>query len=331
MYDKLKLENRVICMKKKVLIFIGIALCIITYFFSNTVVFADNNEYISSNTYTINHNKKIISRVEASTEVSSFLADINSEKEIKVVTSEGVEIEGNNLITTGNILKITISADPLEEEEYTISVIGDIDSTGTVSITDAVQIARHIIDKNVLTSDAKLLAADFNNDGNIKMNDVMKLIDAINNGIRVSEVTLNKSTLTMIPGETETLIATINPTNASNQNVTWTSSNPSVASVENGVVTALDKGETTITVRTQDGNKTATCQVSVHHSILLMGNSKTFRTGTVNQRISMQFGRLSYNMGFLNNLATSTGIQVANSDSNIYIGTSDEFTVLTKN
>ena len=56
----------------------------------------------------------------------------------------------------------------------------------------------------------------------------------------------------------------MNPTNASNKNVIWTSSNESVATVsETGIIKALSKGKTTITVTTEDGNKKASCELTV--------------------------------------------------------------------
>lgn len=79
----------------------------------------------------------------------------------------------------------------------------------------------------------------------------------------VTGVTLNRATLTMNVGATSTLIAQIIPSDATNQNVTWSSSNPSVATVEAGVVTAKTVGSTTITVITEDGGFDATCNVTV--------------------------------------------------------------------
>ena len=81
--------------------------------------------------------------------------------------------------------------------------------------------------------------------------------------INVTGVTLNRATLTMNVGATSTLIAQIIPSDATNQNVTWSSSNPSVATVEAGVVTAKTVGSTTITVITEDGGFDATCNVTV--------------------------------------------------------------------
>lgn len=83
------------------------------------------------------------------------------------------------------------------------------------------------------------------------------------NKVAVTGVTLNKTTLSLVEGNTETLTATVAPSNATNKNVTWTSSNTSVATVTDGKVTAVKAGSATITVKTADGAKTATCAVTV--------------------------------------------------------------------
>ena len=84
------------------------------------------------------------------------------------------------------------------------------------------------------------------------------------NPVAVTGVNLNKTSLSLAKGSTETLIATITPSDATNKSVTWTSSNTSVATVDaNGKVTAVGGGSATITVKTVDGNKTATCTVTV--------------------------------------------------------------------
>ena len=82
----------------------------------------------------------------------------------------------------------------------------------------------------------------------------------------VTGVSLNKSSLTLLVGGKEVLTATVAPHNATNRNVTWSSSNEAVASVDDkGEVTAYKAGETTVTVTTVDGSKTATCKVIVQH------------------------------------------------------------------
>lgn len=84
--------------------------------------------------------------------------------------------------------------------------------------------------------------------------------------VPVSSVSLNKTSLSLTVGKTEVLTATLTPTNATNRTVTWSSNNQTVATVNNGTVTAKTKGTATITVTTADGNKTATCNVTVTES-----------------------------------------------------------------
>ena len=82
--------------------------------------------------------------------------------------------------------------------------------------------------------------------------------------IPVTGVQLNKNALSLKTGESETLVATVDPSNASNGKVTWKSDDESIATVDNnGNVTAVNEGTTTITVTTEDGGFKATCTVSV--------------------------------------------------------------------
>ena len=85
--------------------------------------------------------------------------------------------------------------------------------------------------------------------------------------VSVTGVTLNKTSTSLYVGDTETLTATVAPDNATNKAVTWTSSNPSVATVKNGVVTAVAPGIAVITATTQDGNHTAACAVTVRPDV----------------------------------------------------------------
>ena len=81
--------------------------------------------------------------------------------------------------------------------------------------------------------------------------------------VPVLGVTLDKQTMSLTVGSTGTLTATIDPTDAANQNLTWTSDNEEVATVSDGVVTAVAAGTANITVTTAEGSKTATCAVTV--------------------------------------------------------------------
>jgi uncharacterized protein YjdB len=82
--------------------------------------------------------------------------------------------------------------------------------------------------------------------------------------IAVTGVTLTPSTASLTVNGTAQLTTTISPSNATNKNLTWTSSNAAVATVNSGgLVTGIAAGTATITAKTVDGNKTATCSVTV--------------------------------------------------------------------
>jgi uncharacterized protein YjdB len=85
--------------------------------------------------------------------------------------------------------------------------------------------------------------------------------------VAVTSVTLDSTSITLVEGDSQTITATVSPSNAENQKVLWSSSNSSVASVKEGVVTALKVGNATITVKTEDGNKTATCEITVNAKV----------------------------------------------------------------
>ena len=80
----------------------------------------------------------------------------------------------------------------------------------------------------------------------------------------VSGVTVSQVSLAMYVGESETITAKVEPNDAANKQITWSSSNESVATVENGKITAIKAGTATITVTTMDGAFTASCYVTVN-------------------------------------------------------------------
>jgi len=100
--------------------------------------------------------------------------------------------------------------------------------------------------------------------------------------ISVSGITLNKTSAKMTIGDTLALTATVSPSNATNKNVTWSSSNSNIASVSStGVVTAKAVGTTTITAKTVDGNKTATCTVTVKTDEISVTNVTLNKTSAI--------------------------------------------------
>lgn len=79
--------------------------------------------------------------------------------------------------------------------------------------------------------------------------------------ISIASITLNKTQLSLVKGATETLTATVLPTTATDKTVIWESSDTAVATVKDGIVTAVAAGNATITAKA--GEKTATCAVTV--------------------------------------------------------------------
>ena len=106
--------------------------------------------------------------------------------------------------------------------------------------------------------------------------------------IPVTSVNLNPTDSNIVAGTTISLLATVVPVDATNKNVTWTSSNTAIATVsESGLVSGVAVGSATITVSTVEGSKTATCVVTVtaaKSTIKLTGaifdNFNPYSTGT---------------------------------------------------
>ena len=92
-------------------------------------------------------------------------------------------------------------------------------------------------------------------------------VSVYDNIVSVTGVTLPDAVLTVDRGEILTLVATVEPADATNRTVSWTSSDPTVAFIsQEGELQALKLGKTVITVTTEDGGFTATCDVTVDAS-----------------------------------------------------------------
>ena len=88
-------------------------------------------------------------------------------------------------------------------------------------------------------------------------------------GVSVKGVTVSPASLELAVGGSSRLTCTITPSDATDKGVTWSSAKESVASVDQGGnVTGVGAGSTTITVRTEDGGKTATCSVTVKANVV---------------------------------------------------------------
>ena len=201
----------------------------------------------------------------------------DEEKNVDLTKLSAYEIE----VTLENTLGLGITTQPrdviIDEGSaaiFSVTASGDIqsyqwqvsDDRGTTwkDIPDATEATYTVTDTTPAMSGYQYHCVVKDIYGNsVTSNAVSLTVDAVT--VPVNGVSLNKSETTLTVGGTAQLTATVTPTNATNQNVTWESSNPSVATVdESGKVTAVAPGEATITVTTEDGSKTATCTVIVH-------------------------------------------------------------------
>ena len=123
--------------------------------------------------------------------------------------------------------------------------------------------------------------------------------------IHVIDVTLNTDLIRLRVGETAQLTASINPTNATNQSVTWSSSNTSVLTVSaTGLVTAKAVGTATVTVSSVDGGKTATCDFYVKAQ-------PTNSTATITPNYT---GETGYGVNYSSSAFTTSGITIADGE-----------------
>lgn len=103
--------------------------------------------------------------------------------------------------------------------------------------------------------------------------------------VAVTGVTLNKNNTTIYTGRTETLTATIQPADATNKAITWTSDNTGVATINNGVVTGVSVGTATITVKTADGGFSATCTVTVEEAPIVHPTGVSISKTSINLQV----------------------------------------------
>ncbi len=113
--------------------------------------------------------------------------------------------------------------------------------------------------------------------------------------VSVTSITLNETGISLLEGENYQLTATVAPENASDKNVTWTSSNKAVATVDaKGKVTAVKTGKATITATAKEGSKTADCTVTVTYKFSISPPKITLTTAkAVGEKIKLKLNAKS--------------------------------------
>ena len=171
------------------------------------------------------------------------------------VTGITLEPTTLNLISgeTGNISAAVLPADATNKLLTWSSANPDIASVTVAHVSDVCIVKGMRVGSTTIIAKSK--------DGNFT---ATCLVTVAPNIVPVSSVSVSPSSLALKTGESRNIIATVLPADASNKSVTWSSDNPNIVTVDNaGKVTALVAGTATITVKTEDGSKTATCFVTV--------------------------------------------------------------------
>lgn len=211
-----------------------------------------------------------------------------SNGEVTPVKTGNVTITATSTVDTTVKATIDLSIVP-SSKVYLTGVEATIDKNTLTSVNETAQISAQTIpsstnpSSSISYSSSKTNVATVNSSGvvkavaNGKTNIVIKAtqgsisyttsievtVNIPAQKVNVTGVNITKSEVTLKIGQTETLTYQVLPSNATNKNVSWVSSNPSVVSVNNGVITALKSGNSVITVTTEDGSFKDTCNVTV--------------------------------------------------------------------
>ena len=225
--------------------------------------------------------------------------DTATDKSITWTSSNGTvaTVDQNGKVTAKSVGTATITAKAGEQSaNCTITVKQKVAATGveilnapeTLDYGTPLKLEAKVIpdtatNQEVSWSSSKDSIATIDKDGNVKTvgeGDVAFTVKTEDGGheasctikivktgeeVAVTGVSLDKSTLKLNKGARGKLTATVEPTNATNPAVSWSSSKPEVATVDGeGNVSAVGGGTATITVTTVEGGFTATCEVTVN-------------------------------------------------------------------
>lgn len=133
-----------------------------------------------------------------------------------------------------------------------------------------------------------------------KTNQAYNLVVNTTQAVAVTGVSVSPTSASLVVGATQQLAATVAPSNATNKNVTWSTSNANVATVSSsGLVTAVAAGSATITATTQDGGKTATSAITVSsgQAAGTISARKTSTAPTINGSLSEATWNLAQTVG----------------------------------
>ena len=185
----------------------------------------------------------------------------------------------SNSISIGATTQLTVGYTPNDTNVKNVTYTSSNESAATVSNTGLVT--------GVAQGSATITATAQAQNGSITATTTITVTP-----IAVTSVSLSSNSETIKVGKTVTLVPTVNPSNATNKNVNWSSSNTGIATVSGGTVTGVAAGTVTITVSTVDGGKTATCTIVVQESSA--GGEETFSIAYTDLPTTYQTGSTVY-------------------------------------
>ena len=189
-------------------------------------------------------------------------------------------------VTTVTLDKTEVSIYPAETAQLTATVLPDNADDKTVTWTTSDPAIATVSENGLVTAVAEGQATITAKAGAIEATCQVTVLHVV---INVESVTLDKTELTMVLEQEVTLVATVNPANADEKTVTWSTSDPAVATVsQTGVVKAVGEGNAVITAAC--GGKEATCAVSVPHvnvPVTSVTLNQTSATLDVNQTLTL--------------------------------------------
>lgn len=200
-----------------------------------------------------------------------YSASIDLEAHTSVVSVEDVTLTpASTTLATGETVQLVATITPADATNTEVTWSTTDEEIASVSTTGLVTAGT-----KSGTATITVETVDGNKTANAEI--------IVNNAVQ--GISLNKNTLSLTAGNSEQLVATITPEYATNKSVTWSSSKPTVADVDqDGNVTAKDKaGTAVITVTTADGNFSAECTVTVtkESGYILVTDASTIKAGDI--------------------------------------------------
>lgn len=198
------------------------------------------------------------------TEDGGFTATckVSVKEEDKTISVTGISLDRTSLDMVAED-SFTLKATVTPSDATNPKVLWSSSDETVVSVNEGVLLA--------LKSGSSTVTAT-TEDGGFKATCEVTVVDKT---IPVTGVSLDKTSISLIVGEMASLKATVEPEDATDPSVTWSSDNEGVVVVEGGEITAVGAGTATITVKTEDGGFTATCDVTVNASCKVISYTTT--------------------------------------------------------